>query len=298
MSNSIEQYLCQPIEKPITDDDAKVDLIRSKDHPIMSFFYESAFYRKPYVICDKEYALPYDELFCFASTTDDDKKLGAKISFTVNGEKFETDRTFMIQIPAFVPHGPIEITEMETPIFSYVTGMGLEHRSLPKQSWHPELALPMEEMVIFYNGDDAGDPHVEQPQKWLIRSIRGKTTKGECCGALRRFYKTDGWVYAKDSHVHNNPEILAYYGTDPWHPYELNGEYTQYLNGKPITFNKPTVVFIPSYVPHCPIVVHKLPKDNYWHSLGLATGPINSKPEYRMDYITVESAPFEMEEPW
>ena len=37
----------------------------------MSFFYESAFYRRPRVICDKEYALPYDELFCFSTTGDD-----------------------------------------------------------------------------------------------------------------------------------------------------------------------------------------------------------------------------------
>ena len=35
----------------------------------MGFFYESCFYRHPYVITDQTYALPYEELFCFANTT-------------------------------------------------------------------------------------------------------------------------------------------------------------------------------------------------------------------------------------
>ncbi len=299
MSN---KYLCHPIEKPVSDDDAKVDLIRSKDHPIMSIFYESAFYRKPYVICDKEYALPYCEFFCFMSTTQDDEKLGATVRIMINGEKFETDRAFMLQIPAFVPHGPIEITEMETPVFSYVTGSGAEHVGLPKESWKPENMLPIEDLVAYYNGNDGKvDPHEFPAQKWLIRSMAGVNTKGTFCGSIRRFYKTDGWPYAQDTHIHASPEILAYYGMDPWHPYDLNGTYTQYVNGKPLTIDKPTVVFVPAYVPHCPILVHKTTADNFWHSAGEATGPNGSRPGFALDYMTLEAfeaGKYDLEEVW
>ena len=55
-----EKYILRPIERPITDEDAKVELICSKDHPVMGFFYESCFYRHPYVVTDQTYALPYE----------------------------------------------------------------------------------------------------------------------------------------------------------------------------------------------------------------------------------------------
>jgi len=111
MSKHFEKYLIHPIERPITDADPKVVLISSKDNPIMSFFYESCFYRHPCVIADRAYALPDDEFFCFVSTNGSKDRLGATISMEINGQKFVTDRCCMIQIPAFVPHGPIEITE-------------------------------------------------------------------------------------------------------------------------------------------------------------------------------------------
>ncbi len=299
MSKRAEKYLCQPIERPVSDDEAKVVVISSKDHPVMSYYYESAFYRKPCVICDKEYALPYDEFLCFVSTTEDDRKLGATVRIMINGKKFETDRTFMLQIPAFVPHGPIEITEMETPVFSYVTGAGAEHTALPKESWNPDNMLPIEDLVCFYNADDGlEDPHAGPKQVWMIHSLPGKTTKGTFSGSIRRFHATDGWAYARKAHIHATPEILAYYGMDPWHPYDLHGTFTQYVGGQALTIDKPTAVFVPAFVPHCPILVHKTTADNYWHSAGLATGPDGYRPGYHLDYMNVDSGEFDLKEPW
>jgi len=298
MSRQFEKYLIHPIERPVTDADAKVDLIRSKDNPVMSFFYESAFYRHPCVICDKEYALPYDELFCFLSTTGDDINLGAVVSFQIADRKIVTDRCCMIQVPAFVPHGPIEITDMAEPIFSYCTGMGLEHGSLPKENWRPQDVLPLEEMIIYYNCGDAKDEHEGINQKWIMKCIPNKTMKGEICSSLRRFFGTDGWTYVESAHLHSSPEILAYYGADPWNPYELGGEYVHGVNGQLLTFTKPTVVFMPAYVPHCPIVVNKVDKHNIWHSAGLATGPINRREGQDLKNLNVEAGEVEMPEPW
>ena len=67
MRADMQKYLIHPIERPVDDSEAKVDLIRSKDNPIMGCFYESCYYRHDYVICDTMYALPYVEFFCFST---------------------------------------------------------------------------------------------------------------------------------------------------------------------------------------------------------------------------------------
>lgn len=303
MSIDLEQYLIHPIEREVDDSEAKVDLIRSKDNPVMSFFYESCFYRHDYVLCDTEYALPYDELFCFINTEHENEKLGATLTMEINGEKFTTDKNCMIEIPAFVPRGHISITDLKTPVFSFVTGAGREHTSLPKELWRPQDALPIEDMVAYYTGElDSDDPHGER-QKWVMVAVPGKTLKGEFVGSIRRFYKTDGWVYVNNAHIHGTPEILGYYGSDPWHPFELGGDFYQSLNGERLHFDKPTAVYIPSYVPHCPVVVDNIQMENgcFWHSTGISAGPINRKEHYDFKSFCVEDGKakeIHLEEPW
>ena len=302
MSVNLEQYLIHPIERPVDDSEVKVDLIRSRDNPVMGFFYESCFLRGDYVLCDTEYALPYDELFCFVSTTRENEKLGAAVSIEIAGKKFTTDRNCYIQIPAFVPHGYISVTGLETPIFCYVTGTGREHTSLPKELWHPEEAPALEEMVIYYSEVSCSrDPHRCEHQSLALRNTPGVTSKGSIGGSLRRFFKTEGWTYVKNAHIHATPEILGYYGMDPWHPFELGGTYTQSINGQRMRFDKPTVVFLPSYLPHCPILVERVDKENFWHSTGLTTGPAYGKPIYDIKSFNIENGKakvINMEEPW
>ena len=303
MNVNLEQYLIHPTERPVDDSEAKVDLIRSKDHPIMGFFYESSFIRRDFVLCDTEYALPYDELFCFVSTTRDNEKLGATVTIEIAGKKFTTDRNCYIQIPAFVPHGHVSVTDVETPIFYYVTGTGREHTSLPKELWHPEEVPALEEMVIYYSEVSCNrDPHKCEHQSLVIRNTPGVTSKGSIGGSLRRFFKTEGWTYVKNAHIHATPEILGFYGMDPWHPFELGGTYSQSINGENITIDKPTVVYLPPYLAHCPIIVHKLEKDNFWSSTGLATGPESSAPVYNLTSFNIEedgkARVVHMEEPW
>lgn len=299
MSKSVEKYFLHPVERPITDADAKVVIVSSEDNPIVSFFYESCFYRHDCVVCEKPYALGYDELFCFMSTNFDYHKLGATVTIDVAGKKLVVDKPCMIEIPAFVPHGPIEISNVETPIFSFVTGPGREHSSLPTQSWRPEDAYDPAEMVTYYNGDDlTNETHFNPEQEWLIRAIPGRTTKGEVIASLRHFRPAGPWDYVDGSHLHAAPEILGFYGADPWHPYELNGEYTCYVNGESVRFDKPTVVYMPSYAPHCPIAVHGVTKDNFWHSTGMSAGPSSFKPGYKLEYMNLKAGEFPMDKAW
>lgn len=299
MSNQFEKYLLHPIEKPITDADAKVELICSKDHPVMEFFYESCFYRHDYVIADSIYALPYTELFLFCSTNGKDDELDAEVTVEINGKKLTVDKPCCIQIPAFVPHGNMEISKVKTPVFSFVTGYGAEHVAIPEENWETENVQPLEEMVLYCDYAPEIDPVKVGDQHYVLKYLSGKTLKGEFPnGIFRRFHPTDGWLYVPQAHVHASPEIIAYYGTDGWNPYELNGSYTVYAGGEEYTFDKPTLCYYASYLPHCPIDVHKLEKENFWHTLGRSVGAFNAQKTFEMPNINVKDGPIELKKPW
>ena len=159
----------------------------------------------------------------------------------------------------------------------------------------------MEEMVLFNNAATTRDPHACEHQQLIIRSTPGKNTKGIIGGSIRRYYRTPGWLYVDNAHLHPSPEILAYYGADAWHPFDLGGTYSQGINGETVIIDKPTVVYLPPYVPHCPVVVHELTKDGFWSSSGLTTGPDKSRPGYDLPEFNVvdgKLTEFHMDEPW
>lgn len=299
MSNP-QQYLLHPATDCVDESAAKVDLIRSKDNPIMNCFYESCFYRKDYVICDTEYALPYTEFFSFQNTAPELHDLGATLSMEIAGQKFVTDQNCVIEVPAFVPHGHIALTNMTSPVFSYVMGPGREHTSLPKASWHPENLGNLEEIVRYYNGDTVtlGPKDV---QEFLIRCTPGKTIRGDISGTSRRFYPAKRWVLAPECHIHDTPEVLGYYSADPWHPYELGASFSQCINGEKVLIDRVTAVYLPPYVPHCPLVVEGVERDSFWHSVGLNTGFTDAHPEWNLKELGVvdeQIQEFAAEEPW
>ena len=298
MGNRFEQYLLHPIERPITDADAKVEMICSKDNQIMDFFYESAYYRHDYKICDTIYALPYNEFILFMSTNNDDDVLGAKVKMEINGTELVFDRPFVVQVPAYVPHGKIEIFDVENPVFSYIAGFGKEHVGMPEANWNREPELSIEEMILFNNAKDINDPHANKVQHCVLTALAGKTMKGEISGVFRRFDATDGWLYVENAHTHGYPEALGFYGTDGWNPYELGGNYTVFVGGHPFTIDKPTLGFFPAYVPHCPIMVNHIEKQNFWNSFGKAIGAFNTAKSTELYNIKYPGEGVELNEPW
>jgi hypothetical protein len=60
-------------------------------------------------------------------------------------------------------------------------------------------------------------------------------------------------------HSHPFPELLSFFGTDPEHPDELNGEVEFWMEDEKYVFTKSFVVYIPTNVTHCPL---KLRVDN------------------------------------
>jgi len=66
------------------------------------------------------------------------------------------------------------------------------------------------------------------------------------------------YVSFKIPHVHDNHEILGFYGTNPDDPYDLGGEIEIVINGETHVLTKSSLVFIPGGLPHCPLAVTKV----------------------------------------
>ena len=61
-------------------------------------------------------------------------------------------------------------------------------------------------------------------------------------------------------HKHRDPEVLVALGTDPDHPHELGAEYEIFMGAEmeKHVVNKPSLVFIPGGLIHCPFRVTKV----------------------------------------
>lgn len=62
------------------------------------------------------------------------------------------------------------------------------------------------------------------------------------------------------AHKHDVGEIVAFYGSDPEHPEELNGEIIFYIGGEKHVFTKSTMVWLPAGLEHGPLFIQKVDK--------------------------------------
>ena len=75
------------------------------------------------------------------------------------------------------------------------------------------------------------------------------------------------YVSFKVPHVHENSEILGFYGTNPDDPYDLCGEIELVIDGETHILTKSSLVFLPGGIPHCPLTVTKVDRPIFHFSI-------------------------------
>ena len=71
-------------------------------------------------------------------------------------------------------------------------------------------------------------------------------------------------------HTHDFDEILAYVGTDPKDPYNLNGEVEVWIDGNQNILNRSFVAFIPKGIEHGPLTIKRVDKPIFHFSVGMS----------------------------
>jgi hypothetical protein len=59
-------------------------------------------------------------------------------------------------------------------------------------------------------------------------------------------------------HVHDDDEIIGYFGSNPKDPFDLGGEIEIWIEGEPYNFIKSCLLFLPRGVMHCPWFIKKV----------------------------------------
>ena len=91
------------------------------------------------------------------------------------------------------------------------------------------------------------------------------------------FYLTCSWFLKKTApegmkaHAHKFDEALAFFGTDPDDPYNLNGEVELWLDGEKHLLTRSCIVFVPKGMKHCPLIINRVDKPIFHFT----TGPSN-----------------------
>jgi len=75
------------------------------------------------------------------------------------------------------------------------------------------------------------------------------------------------YVSFQVEHVHENAEILGFYGTNLEDPYDLGGEIEVVINGETHVLTKSSLVFLPGGLPHCPLTITKVDRPIFHFSI-------------------------------
>jgi hypothetical protein len=72
------------------------------------------------------------------------------------------------------------------------------------------------------------------------------------------WYVNTGPTFADKPHVHENDEIIAFFGSDPSHPSDLGGEIEIWLEDEKHIIDRTAMIFVPAGMKHCPLTITRL----------------------------------------
>jgi len=81
---------------------------------------------------------------------------------------------------------------------------------------------------------------------------------------------TKGDVGTVKAHSHDFDEAVAYVGTDPADPYNLNGEVEFWIDGKPNNIDRSFIAFIPAGIEHGPLLIKRIEKPIFHFTSGMS----------------------------
>jgi hypothetical protein len=225
---------------------------------------------------------PYDELLVFVGYQSGDiLRLEAEISVEL-GEEREVhvfNKPSVVLIPKGMPHGPVRVNKLSSPIVHYCIGLAPEYqaRALPKKSGTTGVkhAHLIKRMVTFVDPDAVGsgmgyervvdENGVLRPSErgvgpgngdqivWLY----GRDLEGMNVNFTWGLYSKCGkWHRGGEAHIHPEEEILCFVGLDPNDLNYLGAELElgMGMDYERHIFNKPTVGICPKGFPHLPLI--------------------------------------------
>jgi len=235
---------------------------------------------------------PYDEVLVFGSLNIDDiRDLGGKIEITLGTEPetYYIDKPTAVCIPAGLPHGPIQITEVARPFVHYALSLSPSYEAeiaastdtvtppsaeLNAQSdgTYAHLfkdfvfgqstddksemgyAMAVDAQGVAHPADAGVGPGNADNLLWLF----GDELEGFDVNFTWGHYSRCGkWHRAGEVQTHPEEEAIFFVGLNPDDPTDFHAEIEQGLGpqGERYIINKPSVYCIPPNLQHLPVLI-------------------------------------------
>lgn len=227
---------------------------------------------------------PYDELLIFAGTNSKDiLYLGAEASIVLGEEREEHTFTepSVVAIPKGLPHGPVKIKKINSPIIQIALGDAPEYEASIKETVketcqgekYARLVRKLTTSKSAYEVwrklgpikiDDRGvmDLRAIGPgEAYQIVQMHPADLEGVNISFSWEFCGTPGdWMGTKLAHVHPEPELLMAISLDPDNIHDLGAsiEFWFGTEREVYVIDKPAVITIPRpWIAHTPLVTQR-----------------------------------------
>jgi uncharacterized RmlC-like cupin family protein len=215
-------------------------------------------------------------LYFFSANPDDMSDLGAEIELYLGeeNEKYMVNCSTAVGIPAGMPHMPAEIRKMDNRIMCMTVSVAKQYSETPIEATKARFQnKPLAGFDAKYRKQFIQVPFIRKgPWSYgelnpddsggALGVINGRDTGFDfiiMCETLKKAPYRFGPIPDKP-HVHKNPEILIFMGTDLNDITQLHGE-AEIALGKEMelhTITRPTAVLVPGGLPHNPLTITKV----------------------------------------
>ena len=202
-----------------------------------------------------------DELHMFVGGDPEKyEELGATVDFQIENDHLVFSETSFVFVPAGCAHNICSVTGLTKPLLHYIMHVNASlYRAKPGEATAP-AGKYADYRVTKYEPVDGRIPDAPEGFLTFLLWIDGKKLPGAPYTESVWFHTTNDT--GPEEHCHENlDEFIAFIGSDPEHPEELNGDVSFLIGGEQIHTRKSTLVFVPRTLPHSPLLVHELERD-------------------------------------
>jgi len=186
--------------------------------------------------------------------------LNATLDFQIENDHLVFNETSFVFVPAGCAHNLRSVSGLRRPMLHYVMHVNASlYRARPGSASAP-AGTYSDHRVTKYAPVDGRIPEAPEGFLSFLLWIDGKKLTGAPYTEAVWFHTTNDT--GPEEHIHDDlDEFIAFIGSDPEHPEELNGDISFLIGGEQIHTRKSTLVFVPRQIRHSPLLVHELEKD-------------------------------------
>lgn len=202
-----------------------------------------------------------DELHMFVGGNPREQEaLNAELDFQIENDHLRFSETSFVFVPKGCAHNLKSVKGLTKPILHYVMHINTGfYRAAPAEAAAP-AGTYANHRVVKYAPVDGRIPDAPEGFLSFLLWIDGQKLPGAPYTESVWFHTTNDT--GPENHTHEDlDEFIAFIGSDPDRPEELNGDISFLIGGETIHTTKSTLVFVPRHISHSPLLVHELKKD-------------------------------------